>query len=155
MKTAAKQASVTVFIHAKDVMSPSLLCLQSGDTMKKAAQVLLDNKISGTPVINHLGEAIGVITKTDIVRYEREHLLVKIAEIGHEAMRATGTLEFVMESKGYHQESEEDYVDRWMTPKVYAIGRYATLGDVIREMSTRKVHRLFVHNETGRRIVGV
>ena len=50
MKTAAKQASVTVFIHAKDVMSPSLLCLQSGDTMKKAAQVLLDNKISGTPV---------------------------------------------------------------------------------------------------------
>lgn len=142
-------------IRAEQIMSQPLVFLNTSDTMRHAAAVFLDKKISGAPVLNHLKEPVGVITQTDIVRYEREHLSTELSRETRDAMRIKNTLEFISEGMGFHRESQEDYVAHWMTPKIYTIGCKASLADVVREMAQRRIHRILIHDEKRAELVGI
>ena len=141
-------------IRAEMIMSRPLVTIGNNDTMRHAAAVFLDKNISGAPVFNHLQKPIGVLTKTDIVRYEREHAAAE-ATGERDALRTLGTLELIAKGAGFHRESEEDYVSRWMTPKVFAAGKMASLADVLREMSQRRIHRIFIQDEKTKKLIGV
>ncbi|MBI4369331.1 MAG: CBS domain-containing protein [Elusimicrobia bacterium] len=153
-----KKASslIAPLIKADEIMSSPLVFLRNSDTMRHAAALFLDKKFSGAPVLNHLNEPVGVLSKTDIVRYEREHVSTAVDAVRtKETMRAQGTLETVAEGSGYHHESEEDYVNHWMTPAVYTLSTEASLPDILREMSQRKVHRLFIREKASKKLIGV
>lgn len=147
-------ASPENLVHAEMLMSRHLVTLRDDDTMRNAAAVFLDKNISGAPVSDALGRAVGVLTKTDIARYEREHI-TQVSELDRETAQTTGILERIAQESGMHCEQAEDLVSRWMTPKVFAVDRRATLGDVLRQMSRRKIHRLFVRDTKRDRIVGI
>ena len=134
-------------VKAENIMSKPLVFVHTSDTVRHAAGILLDKGISGVPVLDHLERPVGVLTKTDIVRYEREYVAANVAEEARQVMRAQDTLEFVAEGRGFHRESEEDYVLRWMTPKIFTVSVRASLSDVIREMARHQVHRLFVRGQ--------
>ena len=112
---------------AGEVMSKPVISLRSNDTIHHAAGVLLDKGISGAPVMNAVGQPVGVITKTDIARYEREHVAVHEGTPIREAMRTLGTLELISQTKGFHIESEDERIERWMTPRVFSVGKETSL----------------------------
>ncbi|MBI2069624.1 MAG: CBS domain-containing protein [Elusimicrobia bacterium] len=149
------EKTVMPLIRAEQIMSKPVFYLRTSDTVRQAASLLLDKGISGVPVLDHFEKPVGVITKTDIVRYEREYVSMSIADETRRIMRARGTLEMVAESRGFHRESEEDYVLKWMTPKIYRVGRSAPLAVITREMVKKRVHRLFVTDEKTGKIFGV
>lgn len=64
-------------IKVKDIMTRKSITIPSDYTVEEAAEVLLKNKISGTPVIGSQGEIVGVITKSDIFR-----VLISLSGIG-------------------------------------------------------------------------
>lgn len=143
------------FTRAQDVMSPRVVTLCAGESMRRAAAVLLEKGISGAPVLGAQDKPVGVLTKTDIARYERDHVSVRNAGAGQEAMRTLGTLEAIGQDAGFHPESEEDKISEWMTPKVVAVARDAPMAQVIREMLERHIHRIFVRDGASGRICGV
>jgi CBS domain-containing protein len=51
-----------------DVMNPNVVHLRGDDTITHAAGVLLEHEISGAPVIDAAGHAVGVVSSTDFVR---------------------------------------------------------------------------------------
>ena len=53
-------------IKVKDIMTPKPITVPWNFTVEEAAEVLLKNKISGTPVTGPQGDVVGVITKSDI-----------------------------------------------------------------------------------------
>ena len=55
-------------IKIKEVMTKDPITILFDDTVEEAAEVLLDNKLSGAPVVNNEGELVGVITQADIFR---------------------------------------------------------------------------------------
>lgn len=55
-------------IKVKDLMSKNLITINGDDTMEKAAVIMLENRISGLPVVNNKGDLIGVITLTDVLK---------------------------------------------------------------------------------------
>ncbi|OGS02537.1 MAG: hypothetical protein A3G41_08480 [Elusimicrobia bacterium RIFCSPLOWO2_12_FULL_59_9] len=142
-------------VRVAGVMSKALITLHIGDTMRRAAAVLLDNSISGAPVLNYLDQPVGVLTKTDIARYEREFISVREAPSPQDKMQARDTLENIAQEKGFHPVGSDDHVQKWMTPAVYVIDKGTPLTEAVRAMAQKRVHRLFVKDSKSQKLVGV
>lgn len=55
-------------ILVRDVMTKNPIVIEENNTIKKAAYILLKNKIGGLPVVDKEGRLTGIITRTDIAR---------------------------------------------------------------------------------------
>lgn len=55
-------------IKIKEVMTKGPITIPVDYTIEEAAEVLLDNKLSGAPVVDNDGNLAGIITQTDIFR---------------------------------------------------------------------------------------
>ena len=52
----------------RDVMTPNPVTIPSDYTIEEAAEILLNNKIAGAPVLNKDGKLVGVVNRSDILR---------------------------------------------------------------------------------------
>ena len=78
VKDASPSKTTTLDIHelyyllsemkVKDVMTPTPLTVHGDESLEKAALIMLENKISGLPVVDDNGYLIGLISETDILR---------------------------------------------------------------------------------------
>lgn len=55
-------------IKVKNIMSKNPISVSPDLTVEETAEILLNNKISGTPVVDEKGEVVGTITQTDLFR---------------------------------------------------------------------------------------
>jgi len=55
-------------MKVKDVMTASPLTLPAEDTLEKAALIMLEDKISGLPVVDAAGHLVGLLSETDVLR---------------------------------------------------------------------------------------
>ena len=55
-------------IKVRDIMTKNPITVPIDYTMEETAEILLDNKISGVPVIDHDDKIAGVLTQTDILK---------------------------------------------------------------------------------------
>lgn len=55
-------------LKLKDIMTKDPLTVRPDDTVEYAAVLMLENKISGLPVVNEEGQVVGIITQTDIFK---------------------------------------------------------------------------------------
>jgi CBS-domain-containing membrane protein len=55
-------------MYAKDVMTPHVVSVGPDESVFVAARLMLQMKISELPVVNDLGDLLGVVTKRDFLR---------------------------------------------------------------------------------------
>jgi acetoin utilization protein AcuB len=55
-------------LKIKDIMAPNPISILPDATLAEAAQLMLDNKFSGLPVVDSNKKVIGIITESDIFR---------------------------------------------------------------------------------------
>ena len=55
-------------IKVKEIMTKDPITIPFDYTVEETAQVLLENKISGVPVVDDRGQVVGVITQTDLFK---------------------------------------------------------------------------------------
>lgn len=55
-------------LKIKEIMTHHPIVISQEATIDEAAQVMLENKISGLPVVDYHGELVGIITESDIFR---------------------------------------------------------------------------------------
>ena len=60
--------SLLYTIEIQDIMTKDPITIPPDFTMEEAAEVLLENKISGVPVVEGGGKIVGTITQTDIFK---------------------------------------------------------------------------------------
>ncbi len=135
---------------ARDVMTRRISALHLGDTLRGAAGMLLEKGIGGAPVVDRAGRPVGVLSKTDIVRYERERLAGRDTPLKRAAVRALGSLEVVSQYPDLLPDKGAARVSEWMTPRIISVAEDADLADVAREMLKRRIHRVFVRKKSGR-----
>ena len=78
VKDASPSKTATLDIHelyyllsemkVKDVMTASPLTLKGKDSLELAAVIMLEDKISGLPVVDDAGRLIGLLSETDLLR---------------------------------------------------------------------------------------
>ncbi|MCP3891850.1 MAG: CBS domain-containing protein, partial [Desulfobulbaceae bacterium] len=59
-------------ILLKDIMNKNVVSVKKDTTLKELMDLFLDKHISGVPVVDEDDVAIGIVSKSDIIRSEKE-----------------------------------------------------------------------------------
>src|SRR5262249_58756364 len=65
---ASNLLSEDMTMRVRDVMTPNVICIGADEPVLKAARLMLQNHISGLPVIDKDGELVGIVTEGDFLR---------------------------------------------------------------------------------------
>jgi CBS domain-containing protein len=106
-------------------MTPNPVSIRDTATILEAVALLTDKGFSGAPVINEAGHPVGVLSRADIIAYDRER--ARQTETG----------------------AAPAHVRDVMTPAVFSVTPETPASRVIGEMAGLEVHRLFVVDRAG------
>ncbi len=69
-------------VKVKEIMSDRLITVPFDYTVEETADVLLNNKISGVPVVDHNGKIVGTITQSDLFR-----VIISLTGVGQKGIQ--------------------------------------------------------------------
>lgn len=130
---------------ATDLMSRDVLTIPGHMSLKGAARLLAEARVSGAPVVDEEGRCRGVISATDFVR-----------RAGKDKSAAPP-----VDSTGYWadwcipsniESLPEEKVAKVMTPDPVTVPPATALAELARKMVDAHIHRLIVVDERGRPI---
>lgn len=133
---------------AADLMTKNPISISRNATVPDAASFLVDWEISAAPVIDDAGRPVGVLSQTDIVRYERESDPSKPPnpDFYHVAdLFWPPAIRKLMHVK----KAEHTLVSDIMTPTILKVSPGDAAITVVAELLALKVHRLFVVDAAG------
>lgn len=142
-------------LTAKEIMSNNILWVKTTMTLEDLAMLLCEHSITGAPVMDEMGQIVGVVSRSDIVNYTNaisQHEKDRTDEYYH--VHRWGAKLGNEELEQLHAIDEgEVTVKDIMTPTVFSVDEHATLLNIIDQMMENKVHRLFATH--GKDIVGI
>src|SRR5436190_3265446 len=122
-------------MNAKDVMTRPVISIEPDMSVQQAAQLMLQRRISGLPVIDKSGRLVGIVTEADFRRR---------AETRTQRRRARW-LEFLMGPGRLADEYVHTHgrkVKEVMTPDPQTVPEDCPLDEVVRLMEKRRIKRL-------------
>src|SRR4051812_5476301 len=133
-------------MKARDVMTWGAISVDTETPVVRAAQVMLQNRISGLPVVDANRDLVGVVTEGDFLRR---------GEIGTQRRRPRW-LEFLIGPGRLANEYVRACgrkVGEIMTPNPHAISEDTSLENIVELMEKHRIKRLPVVD--GRKVIGV
>src|SRR5882724_3187042 len=133
-------------MKAKDVMTRPVISIEPGTSVQQAAQLMLQRRISGLPVIDKTGHLVGIVTEADFLRR---------AETGTQRRRARW-LEFLMgpgRAADEYVHTHGRKVEEVMTPDPQTVAEDSGLDEIVQLMEKRRIKRLPVTR--GSQVVGI
>jgi CBS domain-containing protein len=150
-------------ITAADVMNPNVLMVQEDMTVEKLASFLVENEISGAPVVDPTRRLVGVVSVTDLAR--------SVAQ-GTDLGAARSNPDFFVrewddtlrrdeiEELGFGERLGERFDEETgmrvrdiMTPAIYSVDAETAIPEVAETLINSHIHRLLV--TSGERVVGI
>jgi CBS domain-containing protein len=123
-------------LRAEDVMRKRVLTLSPDQKVREAAALFLKHKTTGAPVVDADGRLLGVLSQRDIIRRADEQERGRVPAFYYEGDRIALSSDPV--SLG------EAPVKELMTRRVLKVSPRASLRDVGRIMTSKKIHRVIV-----------
>jgi CBS domain-containing protein len=133
-------------MNVGDVMTEKVITVTPETTVAEAAQLLLQHRISGLPVVDPGGEVVGIVTEGDLLRRSETNT----------ARHHARWLEFLITPGRLAREYSDANgrkVGEVMTAGVLAVAPHDPLDAAVRLMERRRVKRLPVVE--GGRLVGI
>ncbi len=118
----------------RDVMCKEVIAIHCERSITELETLLLNEHISGVPVISASGELMGVVSKTDLLR-RYQQLLMLGSKTSRNDLAATRVYEI-------------------MSPTVLSVSPEDELGTVARKMVESRYHRVIV-TDSDDKIVGI
>jgi CBS domain-containing protein len=122
-------------MKVRDVMTRNVISVKADQSIETAAQLMLQNRISGLPVVDAAGALVGVVTEGDFLRR---------GELGTTRHRPKW-LEFLLGpgrlADEYVRASGRKVADV-MTPQPYTVGEDDSLDTVVGLMERHRIKRL-------------
>jgi acetoin utilization protein AcuB len=135
---------------AADLMTPNPHSLRDSATIKEAVVFLTDKGYSAAPVIDHRGQPVGVLSRSDLLTHQRENpqFARPIPEFYSRSDLAMENGERLPE--GFQVEATDvTPIRELMTPVVFSVTPDATARRVVEDMVAWKIHRVFVVESDG------
>jgi CBS domain-containing protein len=133
-------------MNARDVMTRKVVTVRAETTIEDAVGLMLENRVSGLPVIDAAGAPIGVVTEGDLLRR---------VETGTDKRRSSwvGLLLGPGRLAAEYTRSHAHKVGEVMTSEVVSVGPEAALAEVVELMENRRIKRVPVVD--GSKLVGI
>jgi predicted transcriptional regulator len=133
-------------ISLKDIMSKNVLTVYEGWSIRRLSQFFIKHQISGAPVIAADDELVGVITQSDIIRFESSD--PSEGDVKKMLTKFCGPFGGVPDEAEIRriQDKANDYctVNSIMTPKVMSVDINTSLTNTYSTLVNEDVHRLFI-----------
>jgi len=127
-------------LRVQDVMTRDVVMVAANSTMSQAAGLLSYRHVTGAPVVDELGQCIGVLSGTDYVHSKAEKIDGDARR--HDLVVHGPTGQYQIE------EVQHDLVRRHMSPAVQTIDSDCSLIEAARTMCNGHVHRLIVIDDS-------
>lgn len=135
-------------MKAKDVMTTPVITVSAETEVREIAQLLLEKRISGVPVVDAGQNLLGIVSEGDLIRH--------VGTGAEDEGRGSWWLA-VFASPGEQAQSYVKHHGRFarevMTRKVHAVSEEATLPEIARILESRAVKRVPVVR--GRKVIGI
>jgi CBS domain-containing protein len=133
-------------VRASDVMSTSVVTTTPDMTVETVAQLMINHRISGVPVVDKNGRLAGIVTEGDLLRR---------AETGTERRRSHWSewLSSGPRLAAEYIKSHARRVEDIMTREVVTVGELATLAEIADLMETKRIKRVPVAHDG--KIIGI
>lgn len=128
---------------AQQIMTKPVATVQTRDFMRDVAAMMTENNMGAAAVLDEKGKPVGVITKTDLARHEREEAGIKTVAKPNER-----------NPPGF-QVIEEDVVRNWMTPVIFTAKPETPISEVARKMVRYGIHHVFIRRAATDPIIGI
>jgi CBS-domain-containing membrane protein len=130
---------------AADLMTPNPHTIAAEATVREAVAFLTDKGYSAAPVIDRAGRPVGVLSRADLLRYDRD----KTAEARQNPEYYTHSELTTEAGEPLPDGFQVEVMDRMrvrdvMTPVVYSVRPETPVHRVVEDLVALRVHRLFV-----------
>lgn len=144
-KTERRSIGTGQSLRAKDLMTRPVEFVYVDDTVEHVASLFVRRDIGAAPVVGRNGELAGLITKTDLARYEarRRHFTAPLG-------RGTDIVH-----PGFVLDAGAETIEEWLTPSVHSVSPETDLRDVADLMSHHHLHHLLVLEARTSRVCGI
>ena len=152
MKSTARVYAPLTSAKASDIMSQPVISVFIKDSIRSVADLFVRKDISGAPVLGEDGYVVGVMTKTDLARYDKQ----RVETLARERLIDGKALETAEEipAGGFHVD-EDETIEAWFNPKVYWVSPDDSLARVTETMWKHHVHHLLVKATSSKDLAGV
>jgi CBS domain-containing protein len=134
--------------RAKDIMTAPVVTVRADQTVREAARIMTDRRLSGLPVVDEEGSLVGMVTEADLINYSQKLKVHQIrkpwswvspySDIGDLATFRQG-LSHIANLK----------ISEVMSRKVISVEKNTPLDEVASLMVEHRVNRLPVLDEKG------
>lgn len=144
-----------VNLTARDIMNQDVLSVGMDWSVDQLADFLVENSISGAPVVSEDGKLAGVVSLMDIVRYRSMPASDNTDDEPHEYYIHTSELNYSNEEiESFHLDAESLIsVKDIMTPRTFEVGEDTKIRDVADVMIRGNIHRVLVTRDNA--LVGI
>lgn len=134
---------------AKDIMTRDVVTVTPGTTIQHLAKLLVQNQISGAPVVDEGGALVGIVTENDLIRQNKRLHIPTVISFLDAAIYLESSKKFAEEVNRVTATKVGDIFVR----DVVTIALSATVTDIATVMAEKKVHLLPVMD--GGKVVGI
>lgn len=139
-------------ITASDLMNPAVLTVRDDMTVEELASYLVDNEITGAPVLDRRGRLVGVVSLVDIAEVASGNPRPGAARPGFFQRVPEGRLSDEALER-LRRGSDQLKVRDIMTPEIFTVSEDAAVSEVASKMLREHLHRLLVIR--GSEVVGI
>ena len=124
-------------LKAKDIMTKDVITVKPESTVETLARLLMDNKISGVPVVDEEKKIIGIVTENDLIsKNARLHIPTIMRLFDAFILLGSGRMEDEIKKMA------ATIVDEICTKKVLTIQEDLSLEDIATIMAEKHIHLL-------------
>jgi CBS-domain-containing membrane protein len=124
-------------LQAKDIMTKDVITVKPESTVEALARLLMDNKISGVPVVDEEKKIIGIVTENDLIsKNKRLHIPTIMRLFDAFILLGSGRMEDEIKKMA------ATIVDEICTKKVLTIQEDLSLEDIATIMAEQHIHLL-------------
>ncbi|MEN6349612.1 MAG: CBS domain-containing protein [Syntrophomonas sp.] len=134
---------------AKDIMTRDVITVSPADKVEEVARILVENKISGVPVVDTDQHVLGIITEKDLMIKARELKMPFYLTLFDSIIFLENPIRFNNELKKYTASKVRDA----MTEKVLVVEEDTPLSKIVEIMQDKQINRVPVVRH--RKLVGI
>ncbi|MGI6469669.1 MAG: CBS domain-containing protein [Syntrophomonadaceae bacterium] len=123
---------------ARDIMTREVYVARPDDEVDRIARLMLDNKISGVPVVDEKEHVVGIITEKDLIIRARELRVPFYVTLFDSIIFLENPIRFNNEVKKYIATKVKDA----MTAKVITVEEDTPVSQVVKLMQEKKINRV-------------
>lgn len=125
-------------MRVEEIMQKNVVSVNENADIKEIARALVENKVSGIPVINDAGKLVGIVSEGDLLHKETNPRMPDYVDI-------LGAIIYYHGLKRYHDDYRKLMATKAadiMTKKVITVAKDTTLEDAAQLMMQHSIKRL-------------